>query len=304
MESIFRHARRVIFERGIEFVKEENWKCVSLSDGGHGPAMLQFALQHDIKPILLELDANLCPSPYGPLTVLCAPETGKAPMHSLVHELCEPDKYAAIRWDDRKNMTYIVSALIYHTSALAVQYSRIINQFLWPTSGELFGSERVVYSGNSEPYYEFDALVTAAIRALDAARKPLWHLLNAPGSVPSSFKKTLVALEEQGKIDAVLLGRIESLRKPRCERAKEYRDCIQHYVSPGATNDFALMEQIDSNVWGVWARLPDNPEVRSASRFTFNDRIDALEYGWRVAYDVQEIVRVVLELAQLSENEE
>jgi hypothetical protein len=172
---------------------------------------------------------------------------------------------------------------------MASEYSRIVNNFLlvpFPQTDR----DRVIFGNQPEPFFEFDALVAAGIRALDTVRGALWRIAGERGSVPSSFRRTL---DQCGKLDTDVRSRLELLWNDHCAKAKEYMDCIQHYVSPGAHKGFADMERFEPNVWGMRAWLPDNPEGRSARNFVFHQQLDALSYGWRFADSVLQIVEIV-----------
>jgi hypothetical protein len=73
----------------------------------------------------------------------------------------------------------------------------------------------------------------------------------------------------------------------------KYRDCIHHYVPL----DFGLasidMQEHLPGVWAAWARVPDNPEARSKSRFRFTKDLDALTLGWNIAAEVSTVLRIV-----------
>jgi hypothetical protein len=50
---------------------------------------------------------------------------------------------------------------------------------------------------------------------------------------------------------------------------------------------------LTGGIWTCSVLIPDNPEARSAKKFTYKSNIDALTYGWELA---NEIVDVAYEL--------
>ena len=73
------------------------------------------------------------------------------------------------------------------------------------------------------------------------------------------------------------------------ERLTDYRDCIIHYTPIDFGMSTANMHKLDDGIWSVMMRIPDNPETKSKSAFTFAKGLDALTYGWELS---NEIVRV------------
>jgi len=69
----------------------------------------------------------------------------------------------------------------------------------------------------------------------------------------------------------------------RIREAKEFRDCIHHYFSPGVHTDFADVQKLGLGFWTLTAWLPDNVETRSALHFRYAKEADALTFGWSLA---------------------
>ena len=175
------------------------------------------------------------------------------------------------------HLAYIAEATTYHCGQLAAQYLTVLDTV---TDGgrklELF-SEDFILSGATSPYFEFEALITAAVRAYDTARFPLWAAYGHGGSPPTNFERVVERVSAPTPLTAILADAVEVYN-----RAKEYRDCIQHYAHFGARLPFSRIQLLKGKVWSAVALLPDNPKTKSYARFLYANQIDALSYGWQV----------------------
>ena len=81
-------------------------------------------------------------------------------------------------------------------------------------------------------------------------------------------------------------------------KLKDYRDCTQHFASTDIGMGAVTMWRIAPGVWTAWARIPDNPEVKSKAKFTYARGHDALTYGWEVA---NELISLAVESVALSQ---
>jgi hypothetical protein len=176
-----------------------------------------------------------------------------------------------------RNLAYIAEATTYHCSQLAAQYLTVLDTV---TEGgrnlELF-SEDFIFSGATSPYFEFDALITAAVRAYDTARFPLWAAYGHRGSPPTNFERVVARVNAPTPLTATLADAVEVYN-----RAKKYRDCLQHYAQFGARLPFSRIQLLKGQVWSAVVLLPDNPEAKSYDKFLYAKQIDALSYGWQV----------------------
>ena len=81
------------------------------------------------------------------------------------------------------SLDYLSNALVYHLEALARNYESVRDRFqevsLIP-GAEL--SDAANFSYQPEPYFEFDAVITAARRAYDSCRYLLWRIWGASAS--------------------------------------------------------------------------------------------------------------------------
>ena len=80
------------------------------------------------------------------------------------------------------------------------------------------------------------------------------------------------------------------------EKLTDYRHCIQHYIPIGLGFADAMMLPLQGNIWSVTFLIPDNPDVRSKSRFQYDSQIDALTYGWSLANEIRDIAKLVIDI--------
>lgn len=185
-------------------------------------------------------------------------------------------------------LAYVAAAVVYHCKRLADVYAAIALEIVRISSIQGHGDAPCISFGYQlEPYFELDALLTATRRAYDASRYLLWSVFGPnKGGIPSNFKKTIPSCS---KLPSELRETLENSWQAYGERLTDYRDCIIHYAPINFGMGTASMQKLEGGVWSVLMRIPDNPEAKSQSAFTFAKGLDALSYGWELA---NEIVRV------------
>lgn len=78
------------------------------------------------------------------------------------------------------------------------------------------------------------------------------------------------------------------------ETARDYRDCLTHYISFSGPNwQSAVMMLGRAKGWTPWVPLPDNPKSRSNVEFIFDKRLDALRYCESVYEDFDSLLKEV-----------
>lgn len=197
------------------------------------------------------------------------------------------ERYAA----SRQTVCYVVGAVGYHCLKLGEVASRTCGRLaraLGSQHGEL---ALVGIPGKSEPYYEFDALITAARRAYEALRHPLWKAFGNRGPCPRSFETVLTSAKILPELQAVLQQSWESYGR----KLKDYRDCIVHYVPIDYGTSQIQLFSIPGNIWGLQVPIPDNPDAKSKREFRFNSRLDALTYGWELANEILKLATAVFD---------
>lgn len=282
--TIWDSCRRIVLERGIEFVKDGGWNCPLAEVQPFPWTVGKFSSNHELSPVLVELEH---PSPE-PMTMLLPVSEGRM-LDIRVQDLMQTLDPKKLPFLEILNLQYVAAAVVYHCKNLAEAYVRIVRAFKNVPTPE---SDRVLFQFQIEPFFEFDSLITAGIRTLDTVRKPLWRLYGNAGSTPRSFRR---ALDKAAVLPLEKRESIESIWAEYCAHAKEYRDCIQHYVAPGADRGFADMRKLDPGVWSMSAWLPDNPEVRSHVSFRFDGQKDLLKNGWYFANSTLDIVDLIVE---------
>jgi hypothetical protein len=88
---------------------------------------------------------------------------GKLPLDGELSKLAEGDWRNEAILHEIFNLRYVFGAIIHHCKRLADVYSGVCSRFAHVTRKGR-DSDKVIYGPQLEPYYEFDALITAAKR--------------------------------------------------------------------------------------------------------------------------------------------
>ncbi len=279
---------RIVYEFGVEAISQpDGWVVTSAERGDRrvfaGPAALtntlgllpcviteRFESSHE-RSLLLRADSR---TPFGlGVTELC---TGSLLPEAVYHA---------------HHIAYLVGAVAYHYERLAELCASICRRFAsFPEPGPPM--DCASFSHEPEPYYEFDAAITAARRAYDASRYLLWKCYGGDGSVPSSFARTLVACT---RLTGDLRSRLEESWSKFGQQLTDYRDCIQHYVPVDFGLADAWMEKVAGTFWSVRIRIPDNPQARSKEAFEYTQGRDALSYCRGMAAELLTVMAFVID---------
>lgn len=284
---------RVVYEFGLEATRQPRGWVVSSAE----PSACQvFASPSAVSEALGRLPCLFTERfDDGRERSLMLRADGRTPFALGVTELMTGSPYA----DDiyhAHHIAYLVGAVAYHCERMAESYADICRQFA-AISGVAASSpnpvsDRATFGYQAEPYYEFDAAITAARRAYDISRFLIWRRFGGAGSMPSSFAKTLKTAS--GLTDD-LRSRLEKSWTEFGERITDYRDCIQHYVPVDFGLASASMEKVDGAFWSVRIRIPDNPEARSKKAFTYAKGCDALSYAREVAEELLTVMTLLID---------
>ncbi|HEX8276560.1 MAG TPA: hypothetical protein VF615_28225 [Longimicrobiaceae bacterium] len=273
-KSIWDSATKVIFEHGLTFRKVNHlWMCSTAEQPASGVAPADFVSLSDFRPVYIELV-----HPTRPLMYLLSQDTGR------VLDLRISDTIYKREWDRSNynrhlqivNAEYCLGLLLHHCKRLAEFYSSALE--FW-CSQHPDGVDRFEAGGHFEIYYAFDDAVTASMRTLDSFRPMLWYGFGEKGQMPRSFKKLTVS--DAGHLPEDIKLAIHAMEDV-VDKAKEYRDCIQHYFSPGLRTNFADVQKVGIGFWTLTAWLPDSAETRSPLSFSYDQRTDALRFAWTV----------------------
>ena len=281
---------RIIYERGITVGKVgTEWHLHNLISGGtvriEQPAVASAA--YGVGPIVI---TEILPDGQGRDLLLCK---AKPELYGLkitdVHQL---SIRLGLPLYKMVNGIYLLQSAEYHCVQLCKHYSSICEVFCHFQREGLTESSIAFFQGRSEPYFEFDALVTAVRRAYDSCRYLMWQYFGPEkGSVPGSFYKALPLCTS---LPVEVSQRLADSWSNFGDEVTEYRDCIQHYTPI----DFGLtsvhMEKLDRGAWCVNALIPDNPSARARGKFTYSKKRDALKYGWEIANEILEVTTVLV----------
>ncbi len=284
----FEEFGRVVFERGVALTKlaDGSWQCDSAQGDIRFSALSCVATRLKLRPIVA---IGATGTPLEPLTALLPARSGRL-LNVQVSELEQDISRinAGRDWLRARSQLYTLRAVLYSLKQLAMWYADTCREFKESMANHITG-DRCTFAPD-EPYFEFEALVTNAIRSYDALRYPIWRAYGSGGSTPRSFGRTL----RSGTLLPSDLGdRLCQTRDRHYSPAKEYRDCIQHYVSVSSSS-WAMMERLEGACWSVIVRIPDNPQERSPDRFQFVGDMDALTYSWVLATELVEVTRAVV----------
>ncbi len=264
-----------MLERGVELVRAApaDWRFATApSEAGFAaPPAASAALQ--LRPVLASLDEPLRDVP------LVLPATNGRLLTIYTAEL---------RTVASQSLIYVMEAALYHLVALTTWCARecAAHGAIHARLGS--DAERVVMRPNA-PYFEFEALVTAIVRAFDTLRYSLWRQWGDHGSTPNSYERVVDSLRT---CPTSVLNHLSLGASGAYARAKGYRHCIQHYVDIGSAS-WAMFE-LRSKVWTVTVRVPDNPDARSSAKWTFTSNLDALSLGWELCSELFCIAAVAL----------
>lgn len=280
---------RVIYDRGV---------AIRLNDDG----FWQFESQQVNLP-LIQTDNDTVQREYGltPLmmTWRLTPEIAITSLLtnrpgrrlSLDTEQAEASKrllslHETVKLFDGFNQTYVLGAALYHCKRMANLYCEVsANSASFP-GGALTDQEHLA-SSHPEPYYEFDAWLSSAIRVYDTSRYILWDVYRGTGSIPSSFDRVVETVKG---IPDDLKQRLELSWQIYGARIKAYRDCIHHYSPLDFGMSTARAFALSGLIWSTRMLIPDNPEARSKTKFTFDNQVDALMFAWVGTVEVVTLV--------------
>lgn len=188
----------------------------------------------------------------------------------------------------------MAQAVTYHLGKLIDCYVGFLDWVAREHGSALQPSAAPRFGGEIAQYFEFEALITAVVRAYETARFPIWTAFGSETKCPRSFVETI----ERSNVPPPLNDCVaEALRS--CMRAKQYRNCIQHHAHFGAVYQFSRIKQYNGLVWGAQTFIPDNPTAKSNDKFVYENRMDALSFGWALTSDLlRDLVDLVRGLPQ------
>jgi hypothetical protein len=266
--------KRIVYERGLEIKKHGSDWIIPNAIVTPKCSVEQILKHLSIRPLLLvESDSE------QEYKSLLSYEGGRLSdlRNYIKTKYCNPEHF-----DLMKNIDYLLGAIIFHCEELADLYSDICMRAVAMNKIVDLAGKDWSLANEYKPYYEFEALIT---------RYMLWNLFGpGKGTVPSSFSRTFPLCEN---LPADLKNRLETSWENIGKPLKEYRDCIQHYVPLGNSYPNAVITKVD-DLLITSLLMPDNPEARTHTGFTYNTKTDLLRYSWDL---VNEVCNVSVALA-------
>ena len=194
------------------------------------------------------------------------PINGGPILDAKVSRLVNPQDLTAGTLPERFSLAYALGCILYHCKAMVERYSEITKSFSSrPMPDE--APVRMLYGWQEKPLFEFEGVINAGFRALECLRQPLWRRFGNKGCLPRSF---LRVVDNCSQIPTSLITKIEHITADFFDHAKEYRDCLEHYLSPLAPRNFADMRIVPPGVWTMSTWLPKNPEARRWESFEYD----------------------------------
>lgn len=188
------------------------------------------------------------------------------------------------------DLLFATGAVVYHCRSMVNSYA----EYREGSRAQFKRNEALPYAPHLAPAFEFEAVVTGAIRAFDLSRFVAWPLWRSghqgrPRRMPNSFEKMVEWLGEEDP------ARGEKLR-PLIEShglANGYRNFIQHNGAYSPHGPFLYEEK--SGITTVRMLLPDDPRAKTSREkaygsFTYTKRRDALEYAYELTVSLLEFV--------------
>jgi hypothetical protein len=302
---------RIVFEKGIELrcTREKQWAFQSVSEKNEFitseenpeeiPHKLFYSVykKYNVRPILLTSSYS------GSEHSMLLPSI---PMRSLDVEWSELYRKNSrdISFQHLSNLSYSMGTMLYHCKQLAEVYCRICRSFVSSPFDQLEKDDKAIYGGNPETYFEFDALVTDVIRLYEVLRYVIWIKFGIPkNDVPRSYEDMLKKIPSRKKdFPSLLFDRLNDNWSTIGDRAKKYRNCLQHNTPIIHGIPYVRMSRLDDKVWSASIWIPDNPEDKSQVKFIYDSEIDALTYGWELTSEMVKLVKMVVDVAPETEN--
>jgi hypothetical protein len=262
-----------VFAGGIEARLSDNKWAVS-----GRPAPLYDSLE-DVARALAALPVMISyqDSPETPIfkTILNA-ATGRA-LNVTVIELNQ-HMFSADRLFHVRYLQYLFSALNYHCKQMVGLYADCTVQMEKVSRIPKFGTDdHVMRPGHEEMYFEFDAIVSVALRLYDAPGPLLWNVFSKKkGGCPKHIPDVLKAC---AGIPEQLRNELSRSWQTFGPRLKDYRDCVHHHTSLEMQLGTADLIKNAQGLWTTLLRIPDNPDVKSSKAFKLTQRLDAMQYS-------------------------
>jgi len=199
-------------------------------------------------------------------------------------------------------LKYLMGSMLYHCSALARFYAQACTRFVEQRPITIVGGgapsrekEKRIVTRLEDPLYGFETLITKIIIGYESIRHPIWKKYKSAKGTPRNFVDTVKSCTFPSAIGKRIQLSTENCYLP----AKKFRNCIQRNVDIGSSS-WCVFEKKFQLLWLLIARLPDNPDEKSASDFTFDQELDALTVAWEYVSEFFALTDIILGKGNLS----
>ena len=190
----------------------------------------------------------------------------------------------------------------YHLRHIAALYQRMHEAVR--ASVHISQAEEPTNSGYSGPlldelYYNLDGFFEAMRAAHDSSPSCLCSaglLSHSPSSLHDFSKKQEKLFGHPVRSASAEL--LLEFWRATGAAAKDYRDCLSHYVSlSGPTWQHGANARWANGEWTLSVHLPDNPQARTYEALSFSSRLDALVLCSRLQRETDALVVALLHQA-------
>jgi hypothetical protein len=286
---------RVIFDRGVETFRaaDGRWRLPHPLGELAAPSADPHALvaRHGLRPVVLASTG-----PLGATRTHLVSAAGTLGWRPPIERLYED----AVTAGDALRLRYLVDALDHHCTRLAESYGRV-NMAARRLMAAFGTRELAVLSGQPEPYYEFDALLSCAARAYETVRSLVWVTFGDDGLARSRraarrypARRFDDFVRDCRRTPAVLRDALLESWSDHGADVNAYRRCLHHLDAADFGYASVRLRLLDDDLWAVSVPIPDNPRVGARQRYTFANRLDALDYGWSLTTEVMRVVSLTV----------
>ena len=204
----------------------------------------------------------------------------------LVHSsVCEDNPFFLA------DVCYELGGAIYHCTEMASKYAQICGHHYADVVAK--GTDTPSVSHHHEVYCRFDAVVTKCRRLLDQLAHVLWRYFVRRDNCPSNFRGLLDAATSESIIPETLSSALQEHWQQIGRHLKDYRDNIHHLPRSGVCTYGGELVSTSESICVLRMPIPDNPESKNESLFTFENNLDALSYCWTTLNSFAPLLRVV-----------
>ena len=281
---------RVVAEYGLEFARDDagTWVVVDRWRPGRKVDLGQVWRKHRIRPVVAWVENRSgCVSPRVLPPDFQVDRLEAAP--ACLREMLAP----TIGLPAGMFMYgYFVHAIVYRLRALAVAYARQAKVYpaCFADGPEVGRVGENMVAGAQEVSFEAEALITCAIRFVEALIEPFWQRFGDDSPRPNGWCD---ALKRCSHCPEPLEARLQKAWRSM-KHLNQYRNYIEHVAPPGGVDPGSTVRRFGDLGDGAGFCLPDDPRVRDAKQATYKRQVDALSYCWEEVTNVIGIARDLL----------